>query len=71
LVATEVRLVHGHDATELVKIRYNFACVIFPICEHSFRSFTGTADPSKLAASYEARGLTFRLKSWSRGRDEA
>jgi len=39
----DVRLVHGHDATELVKIRYNFACVVLLMCEYRFRSFTGGA----------------------------
>jgi hypothetical protein len=34
----------GQDATELVKIRYNFACVVLLICEYRFRSFTGAAD---------------------------
>ena len=29
----------GHDAAELVKIRYNFACVVFPICESLFPKF--------------------------------
>jgi ATP-binding cassette ChvD family protein len=48
LVAAHVRLVQRHDAAELVKIRYNFACVVFPICEQSFRSFTGAADASAL-----------------------
>jgi hypothetical protein len=33
----------GQDATELVKIRYNFACVVLPICEYCLRSFTGAA----------------------------
>ena len=62
MVATEVRLVHGHDATELVKIRYNFACVVFLICEHCFRSFTVIADRYALTARYAVMRITFRLK---------
>ena len=61
LVAALVRLVQGHDAAELVKIRYNFACVVLVICEQSFRSFTGTADTSGLAESYAAAACLFRL----------
>jgi hypothetical protein len=53
-----------HDATQLVKIRYNFACVVFLICEHCFRSFTGTADTSELAASYAAAAMMFRQGAW-------
>ena len=52
----------GHDATELVKIRYNFARVVFPICKHSFRSFTGTADTYALAANYAPMQIAFRMK---------
>jgi hypothetical protein len=47
-------------AGEIVKIRYNFACVLFPIGEQSFRSFTGTADTYALAASYAVMAITFR-----------
>jgi hypothetical protein len=61
LVAAHVRLVQGHDAAELVKIRYNFACVVVLICEQSFRSFTGTADTSGLTESYVAAACLFRL----------
>jgi hypothetical protein len=64
LVATDVRLVQRHDAAELVKIRYNFACVVFLIREHCFRSFTGTADTSGLAASYAAAAMMFRRGAW-------
>jgi hypothetical protein len=52
----------GQDATELVKIRYNFAGVMLPICEYRFRSFTGTADKCVAAASYDVTRLTFRRK---------
>jgi hypothetical protein len=56
----------GQDATELVKIRYNFACVVLPICEYRFRGFTGTADTYALAASYDVMRVTFRRKNCSR-----
>jgi len=62
LVAVGVRLVHGHDATELVKIRYNFAGVVLLIFDQSFRSFTGTADTSAPGANDAATCLTFRLR---------
>jgi hypothetical protein len=45
-VATDVRLVHRHDAAELVKIRYNFAGEVRAICKQAFRSFTGAAGTS-------------------------
>jgi len=59
LVAADVRLVQRHDATELVKIRYNFACVVLLICEYCLRSFTGTLDTYGLAASYAVMRITF------------
>ena len=49
------------NATELVKIRYNFACVVFLICEYCFRSFTDTADTYVLRTSYAVTAVTFRL----------
>jgi hypothetical protein len=55
----------GHDATELVKIRYNFARVVLRICEYRFRSFTGIAKRYALAASYDVMPLTFRRKNCS------
>jgi hypothetical protein len=64
LVAAHVRLVQGHDAAELVKIRYNFAVFRHLISDHCFRSFTGTADTYTLVAKYDVTGVTFRLKSW-------
>jgi hypothetical protein len=54
----------GHDAAELVKIRYNFAGPVGGICQHSFRSFTGTTDTYVLVASYAVKGFTFRAKIW-------
>ena len=61
MVATEVRLVQCHDGTELVKIRYNFACVVFLIWDQSFRSFTEIADTCAAHGSYAAAALAFRL----------
>jgi len=49
-----------HDATELVKIRYNFTCVVFVICEYCFRSFTGAADTYAPGASYAVMRVRFR-----------
>jgi hypothetical protein len=54
------------DAAELVKIRYNFACVVLPICEYCFRKFTGTADRYVAAVSYDVMRVTFRRKICSR-----
>jgi hypothetical protein len=56
----------GQDATELVKIRYNFACVVLLICEYYCRSITGTADRHALVASYDVMRVTFRRKNCSR-----
>jgi len=64
LVAAHVRLVQGHDAAELVKIRYNFAGIVDGIREQPFRSFTGATDTCALMASYAVKGFTFRLKIW-------
>jgi hypothetical protein len=50
----------GQDATELVKIRYNFACVVFLICEYCFRSFTDIADTYRGHGSYAVTAVTFR-----------
>jgi hypothetical protein len=61
LVAAHVRLVQGHDAAELVKIRYNFPVFRHLISDHCFRSFTDTADTYALAANYDVIGVTFRL----------
>jgi hypothetical protein len=52
----------GHDAAELVKIRYNFGFVRFLFSDHCFRSFTGTADTYALSVSYDVMGLTLRRK---------
>jgi hypothetical protein len=52
----------GHDATELVKIRYNFACLVLLICEYRFRSFIGTADRYVAAVSYVAMRATVRWR---------
>ena len=52
----------GHDATELVKIRYNFASVVFLISNQSFRSFTDAADTCALARSYALVAVRFRLR---------
>jgi hypothetical protein len=62
LVATDVRLVQRHDATELVKIRFNIASGILRNCDYCFRSFTGTADTYTPAANYGVTGVTFRIK---------
>jgi len=62
LVAANVRLVQRHDATELVKIRYNFACGALLICEYCLRSFTCTADTYALAASDAVMQVTLRRK---------
>jgi hypothetical protein len=59
LVAAHVRLVQGHDAAELVKIRYNFPVFFHLVSDHRFRSFTGTADTYTLAAKYDVIGITF------------
>jgi hypothetical protein len=56
----------GHDAAELVKIRYNFGFVCLVIWNHCFRSFTGTADTYALDASYAVMGITLRLKQSAR-----
>jgi hypothetical protein len=46
----------------LVKIRYNFAGVPLPIRNQAFRSFTGIAGVSALAASYAAALSAFQLE---------
>jgi hypothetical protein len=61
LVAAHVRLVQGHDAAELVKIRYNFAAFLHLISDHCFRSFTGTTETYRLVANYGVMRVTFRL----------
>jgi hypothetical protein len=66
LVAAHVRLVQGHDAAELVKIRYNFPVFLDLISDHCFRSFTATADTYTLVAKYDVIGITFRQKICSR-----
>jgi hypothetical protein len=53
----------GHDAAEMVKIRYNFLLFRHLISDHCFRSFTGTADTYVLAANYAVRRITLRGKS--------
>jgi hypothetical protein len=67
LVAAHVRLVQGHDAAELVKIRYNFRSFLHLISDHRFRSFTATADTYALMASYDVSGVTLRERISNRG----
>jgi hypothetical protein len=62
LVAAHVRLVQGHDAAGLVKIRCNFGVFLHLISDHCFRSFTNTTDTYTLAASYEVMRITLRRK---------
>src|SRR2546430_580990 len=49
----------GHDATQLVKIRYNFGLVVLLISDHFFRSFTELASTYALPANYAVRRITF------------
>ena len=53
----------GHDAAELVKIRYNFGLVCLVIWNHCFRSFTGATDTYALTANYVVMRITFRGKN--------
>jgi hypothetical protein len=62
LVAAHVRLVQGHDAAELVKIRYNFGVFLHPISDHCFRSLADAADTYTLVANYDVIGVTFRVR---------
>jgi len=53
----------GHDAAELVKIRYNFPLFRHLISDHRFRSLADTPDTYALTASYAVMGITLRGKS--------
>jgi hypothetical protein len=62
----DVRLVHRHDAAELVKIRYNFASVPPPIRIQPFRSFTGDAGTFAHAAELRGDGDHVSTENFSR-----
>ena len=57
----------GHDAAELVKIRYNFGSFLHAISDHCFRSLADAADTYTLAANYDVMRVTFRTKMWLAG----
>jgi hypothetical protein len=58
LVATDVRLVQRHDATELVKIRFNIARRILWNFDYCFRSFTGAPERYSRTENFGVRRIT-------------